>query len=98
MTHKDDEVFHKIAKEQYLRALEGLYGIVAQEQNAAIASAIHGKRILDVGAGLGTLAAGLKEQGFIVVAIDPNEQKRELAQRIVRFRSPRRIHLWYFFW
>ena len=46
-----------------------------------IISAVYGKKVLDVGAGYGTLSRRLKEAGFDVTAIEPNPHTREIAKK-----------------
>ena len=82
MTKEAGNTTLELDKEQYLHALKGLYGKVVHMQCTAIASAIHGKRILDVGAGLGTLSAHLIEQGYFVTAIDCEPQLRTFANEL----------------
>ena len=82
MTNKAGNRDPELDKEQYLHALQGLYGQVLQLQCATIASTIHGKRVLDVGAGLGSLSAHLNHSGFAVKAIDSRPDLRILAKEL----------------
>ncbi len=74
-------IYHEYDDLANLRKLQHLYGKVVQQQNVRILDRISGGRVLDVGAGYGTLAKLLQDSGLAVVALDPNVQARELARQ-----------------
>lgn len=74
-------IYHDADDEHCKRQLNSLYGRVNEEQDRLIVSSVHGKRVLDVGAGYGTLSRRLKEAGLEVTAIEPNPHTRETAKK-----------------
>lgn len=74
-------IYHDADDETSQRQLNSLYGRVNMEQDRLIISSVYGKRVLDVGAGYGTLSRRLKEAGLIVTAIEPNPHTREIAKK-----------------
>ncbi len=84
MSHNEfkTDVFHEVDHQACRRKLDNLYGLVARDQDLSILRAIEspGGRVLDVGAGYGTLTATLEEHGFEAVGIEPNQDKVELAR------------------
>jgi SAM-dependent methyltransferase len=73
-------IYHAADDGHSEKQLHSLYGLVNEDQDREIISAIHGKKVLDVGAGYGTMARRLKEAGFEVTAIEPNPHTRKLAK------------------
>ena len=74
-------IYHAADDGHSEKQLHSLYGLVNEDQDREIISAIHGKKVLDVGAGYGTLSRRLKDAGFEVTAIEPNPHTRELAKK-----------------
>jgi SAM-dependent methyltransferase len=74
-------IYHAIDDDHSEKQLHSLYGFVNEDQDREIISAVQGKKVLDVGAGFGTLSRRLKEAGFDVTAIEPNSHIRELAKK-----------------
>ena len=70
------------------KQLHSLYGLVNEDQDREIISAVQGKRVLDVGAGYGSLSRRLKEAGFEVTAIEPNQHTRALAKKWNNVEGP----------
>ena len=65
-------IYHEADDGHSEKQLHSLYGLVNEDQDREIISAVHGKKVLDVGAGYGTLSRRLKDAGFEVTAIEPN--------------------------
>jgi SAM-dependent methyltransferase len=76
----ESNIFHDIKHSKCRKQLDQMYGLVATEQNREIARTISGKKVLDVGAGYGTLTKYLQDSGFDVVGIEPNSEKTVLAR------------------
>jgi len=74
-------IFHESDDGYSEKQLHSLYGRVNKDQDGEIIGAVFGKRVLDVGAGYGTLSRRLKDAGFRVTAIEPNPHTRELARK-----------------
>ncbi|NMB77578.1 MAG: methyltransferase domain-containing protein [Methanomicrobiales archaeon] len=74
-------IYHETDEVQDKKQLQSLYGQVNEDQDRFIISSVYGKRVLDVGAGYGTLSRRLKEAGLDVTAIEPNPHTRELAKK-----------------
>lgn len=74
-------IYHAADDGHSEKQLHSLYGLVNEDQDREIIRAIHGKKVLDVGAGYGTLSRRLKEAGFEVTAIEPNPHTRVLAKK-----------------
>jgi SAM-dependent methyltransferase len=74
-------IYHAADDSQSEKQLHSLYGLINEDQDREIISAACGKKVLDVGAGYGTLSRRLKEAGFDVTAIEPNPHTRELAKK-----------------
>jgi SAM-dependent methyltransferase len=74
-------IYHECDENHSEKQLHSLYGRVNEDQDREIIRAVHGKRVLDVGAGYGTLSRRLKNAGFSVTAIEPNSQTREIAKK-----------------
>lgn len=73
-------VYHRWDHQANYRKLAMLYGRLAVRQDADIASYCRSP-VLDIGAGYGFFARHLKDTGFSVTAIDPNNELRQLAQQ-----------------
>ena len=76
-----DNVIHDEDHEANRRKLDGLYGRVAERQNARIAAACAGKRVLDVGAGYGNLTRHLLDAGLDATGIEIDDEKIPLARQ-----------------
>lgn len=76
-----DNVIHDEDHEANHRKLQGLYGRVAERQNARIAAACAGPRVLDVGAGYGNLTRRLLNAGFDATGIEIDDEKIPLARQ-----------------
>jgi 2-polyprenyl-3-methyl-5-hydroxy-6-metoxy-1,4-benzoquinol methylase len=74
-------IFHRMDEETSSAQLHSLYGKVNEDQDRTIIGHVKGTRVLDVGAGYGTLSRRLMDAGFQVTAIEPNPQTREIAKR-----------------
>ena len=74
-------IYHEADDGHSEKQLHSLYGLVNEDQDREIISAVHGKKVLDVGAGYGTLSRRLKDAGFEVIAIEPNQHTRKLAKK-----------------
>jgi SAM-dependent methyltransferase len=74
-------IYHAADDTHSEKQLHSLYGIINEDQDRDIISAVHGKKVLDVGAGYGTLSRRLKDAGLEVTAIEPNPHTRELAKK-----------------
>lgn len=74
-------IFHTTDEKYDRKQLNSLYGLVNEDQDRLIINSVYGKRVLDVGAGYGTLSRRLKEAGLEVTAIEPNPHTRELAKK-----------------
>lgn len=77
----EQHVFHRQDHAENWRKLNQLYGQVARLQNRDILALVEGHRVLDVGAGYGTLTRQLLDAGFDVIGIEPQFDKVLLAQR-----------------
>jgi len=79
----EKNIFHDSDHDRCKARLDSFYGMVCYEQNLKIIQTIkqqYGK-ILDVGAGYGSLTALLKEHEYNTVGIEPNKEKRKLAAK-----------------
>ena len=74
-------IYHEADDDHSEMQLHSLYGLVNEDQDREIIIAVHGKKVLDVGAGYGTLSRRLKDAGFEVTAIEPNPHTRKLAKK-----------------
>jgi len=74
-------IYHATDDDYCKKQLDSLYGLVNEDQDRTIISAVYGKRILDVGAGNGNLSKRLKDSGYSVTAIEPHSHTRELAKK-----------------
>lgn len=74
-------IYHSSDENHSEKQLHSLYGLVNEDQDRLIISSVHGKRVLDVGAGYGTLSRRLREAGLAVTAIEPNPKTREIARK-----------------
>ena len=74
-------IYHTTDDDYCRKQLDSLYGLVNEDQDRTIISAVYGERILDVGAGNGNLSKRLKDAGFSVTAIEPHAHTRELAKK-----------------
>lgn len=74
-------IYHTLDIEYCEKQLRSLYGLVNEDQDRLIISNVYGKRVLDIGAGYGTLSRRLKDAGLDVTAIEPNSHSRELAKK-----------------
>jgi len=74
-------IYHATDENHSEKQLHSLYGRVNEDQDKQIIISVHGKRVLDVGAGYGTLSRRLKDMGFDVIAIEPNPHTREIAKK-----------------
>ena len=87
ITHMSEEelyrlnIYHTLDIKYCEKQLRSLYGRVNEDQDRLIISNVYGKRVLDVGAGYGTLSRRLKEAGLDVTSIEPNSHSRELAKK-----------------
>lgn len=83
---EDDKVrlgiYHTLDHEFVRRQLQHdcLCGKVRVRQDRAIADAILGTRVLDVGSGYGTLTRNLRQRGLHVTALEPHKETRDLAR------------------
>jgi SAM-dependent methyltransferase len=73
-------IYHTSDANYSQKQLNSLYGLVNEDQDRTIVNAVYGKKVLDVGAGYGTLSKRLKLAGFCVTAIEPNPHTREIAK------------------
>jgi SAM-dependent methyltransferase len=74
-------IYHDADDDHSRKQLNSLYGSVNEEQDRLIISSVHGKQVLDVGAGYGTMSRRLMDAGFKVTAIEPNPHTREIAKK-----------------
>jgi SAM-dependent methyltransferase len=74
-------IYHVSDANYCQKQLNSLYGLVNKDQDKTIVNAVCGRKVLDVGAGYGTLSKRLKIAGFCVTAIEPNPQTREIAKK-----------------
>lgn len=74
-------IYHSTDENQSERQLYSLYGLVNADQDQLIVSSVYGNRVLDVGAGYGTLSRRLKDAGLDATAIEPNPHTREIAKK-----------------
>jgi SAM-dependent methyltransferase len=74
-------IYHRMDEETSAAQLHSLYGKVNEDQDRTIIGHVRGRRVLDVGAGYGTLSRRLMDAGFLVTAIEPNPHTRETAKR-----------------
>ena len=74
-------IYHSTDENHSKKQLHSLYGRVNEDQDKQIIISVHGKRVLDVGAGYGLLTRRLKDEGFDVIAIEPNLHIREIAKK-----------------
>jgi SAM-dependent methyltransferase len=74
-------IYHSSDENHSKKQLHSLYGLVNEDQDKLIIISVHGRRVLDVGAGYGTLSRRLKDEGFEVFAIEPNPHTREIAKK-----------------
>lgn len=72
--HSTDEGFSHLQ-------LHSLYGKVNEDQDRFIIKAIQGQRVLDVGAGFGSMARRIRDSGLDITAIEPNPRTREVAKK-----------------
>ena len=83
---EDDKVrlgiYHTLDHEFVRRQLQHdcLCGKVRIRQDRAIADAVLGTRVLDVGSGYGTLTRALRQRGLHVTALEPHKETRDLAR------------------
>lgn len=75
-----DHRIHDENHEKNFARLQGFYGRVARRQDDLIVQSCLGQRVLDVGAGYGTLTRQLFEGGKEAVAIDVDPEKIEKAR------------------
>lgn len=75
-------IYHTMDHELARRQLRDdcLCGKVRVQQDRAIADAILGTRVLDVGSGYGTLTRKLRRRGLQVTALEPHKETRDLAR------------------
>jgi len=73
-------IYHTSDANYCIKQLNSLYGLVNEDQDRSIVNAVYGKKVLDVGAGYGTLSKRLKVAGFSVTAIEPNPHTRKIAK------------------
>ncbi len=74
-------IYHSSDENHSKKQLHSLYGLVNEDQDRLIISTVHGNRVLDVGAGYGTLSRRLRDAGFAITAIEPNPHTREIAKK-----------------
>jgi 2-polyprenyl-3-methyl-5-hydroxy-6-metoxy-1,4-benzoquinol methylase len=74
-------IYHSSDENHSEKQLHSLYGLVNEDQDRLIIDSVHGNRVLDVGAGYGTLSRRLKDAGLAVTAIEPNQHTREIAKK-----------------
>jgi SAM-dependent methyltransferase len=74
-------IYHRLDEDESVGKLHSLYGRVNEDQDRTIITHVRGRRVLDVGAGYGTLSRRLMDAGFLVTAIEPNPDTRETARR-----------------
>jgi SAM-dependent methyltransferase len=74
-------IYHRMDDDASAVQLHSLYGKVNEDQDRDIIAKVKGRRVLDVGAGYGTLSRRLLDAGFEVTAIEPNPRTRETARR-----------------
>jgi SAM-dependent methyltransferase len=74
-------IYHTSDSNYSQKQLNSLYGLVNEDQDHTIVNAVHGKTVLDVGAGYGTLSRRLKDAGLDVTSIEPNPHIREIAKK-----------------
>lgn len=74
-------IYHTSDSNYSQKQLNSLYGLVNEDQDKEIITAVFGKKILDVGAGYGTLSKRLMISGLCVTAIEPNPHTREIAKK-----------------
>lgn len=72
-------IYHRTDDEHSFKQLHSLYGRVNAAQDATIINQVYGRRVLDVGAGYGSLSRRLLDSSFEVYSIEPNKDVRELA-------------------
>lgn len=74
-------IYHSSDENHSKKQLHSLYGLVNEDQDRLIISTVHGNRVLDVGAGYGTLSRRLRDAGFAITAIEPNPHTRKIAKK-----------------
>lgn len=74
-------VYHSTDEDFSHHQLHSLYGRVNEDQDRFIIQAIHGRRVLDVGAGFGSMSRRIRDAGLDVTAIEPNPHTREIAKK-----------------
>jgi SAM-dependent methyltransferase len=74
-------IYHRMDDDNSAAQLHSLYGKVNEDQDRDIITRVKGRRVLDVGAGYGTLSRRLMDAGFQVTPIEPNPHTRETAKR-----------------
>lgn len=74
-------IYHAFDESYSEKQLHSLYGKVNEDQDQTIIRYVYGQRVLDVGAGYGTLTRRLKDAGFDVTAIEPNPHTRQIAKK-----------------
>jgi 2-polyprenyl-3-methyl-5-hydroxy-6-metoxy-1,4-benzoquinol methylase len=74
-------IYHTTNDNYCKKQLSGLYGKINLEQDKDIQKSLYGFRILDVGAGNGSLSRFLKDCGYSVTSIEPHAHTRDLAKQ-----------------
>jgi SAM-dependent methyltransferase len=72
--HTSDENYSK-------KQLHSLYGMLNEDQDLSIINFVYGRKVLDVGAGYGTLSKRLKDAGYDVTSIEPDPHMRQIAKK-----------------
>lgn len=72
-------IYHRTDDEHSYKQLHSLYGRINAVQDATIINQVYGTRVLDVGAGYGSLSRRLLDSAFETYSIEPNKNMRELA-------------------
>ncbi|MDD1660855.1 MAG: methyltransferase domain-containing protein [Methanomicrobiales archaeon] len=74
-------IYHTSDEHYSERQLHSLYGMLNEDQDRSIIRFVKGPKVLDVGAGYGTLSRRLKDAGFEVTSIEPDPHMREIAKK-----------------
>lgn len=72
-------IYHRTDNDHSFKQLKSFYGLVNADQDATIIKQVFGTKVLDVGAGYGTLTRRLLDLGYESYAIEPNRTMRKLA-------------------
>jgi SAM-dependent methyltransferase len=75
-------IIHDFARERVLANLAGCYGRLIRERYRSLLEWVRGRRIIDCGCGFGTFSRVALDAGFVVAAVDIDDESLEIARQI----------------